>query len=88
MTALFFALSQYTELCFERRILMEDFEVGQGVKRYIQWPLFLSVCWIPVILLLNSFSGRKAAGIAVLGFILYSALAVVVYILEKRRMVN
>ena len=67
---------------------MEDFEVGQGVKRYIQWPLFLSVCWIPVILLLNSFSGRKAAGIAVLGFILYSALAVVVYILEKRRMVN
>ena len=29
---------------------MEDFEVGQGVKRYIQWPLFLSVCWIPVIL--------------------------------------
>ena len=67
---------------------MDDFSIGQGVKKFIQWPLFLSACWIPVILLLNAFSGRKAAGIAVLGFMVYSALAVIIYILEKRRMVS
>ena len=67
---------------------MEQFEITNQVKKYIQTPIWLSFCLVGAIPLLYVTAGKKAAYVGVGMLAVYLAITAVLYQYQRVRLAN
>lgn len=67
---------------------MEQFEITNQVKKYIQTPVWLSLLLVGGVLLLYLVAGSMAAGVGALLLAIYLVVTAVIYRLQKARLAN
>ncbi len=67
---------------------MEQFEITNQVKKYIQTPIWLSFCLVGAIPLLYVTAGKKAAYVGVGMLVVYLAITAVLYQYQRVRLAN
>ena len=67
---------------------MEQFEITNQVRKYIQTPIWLSLCLVGAIPVLYVTSGKKAAYVGIGLLVVYLVITAILYRFQRVRLAN